>query len=82
MTEAKNAEAELARTETVQFGLKNAYGQFWTTDTFNTPEAAAKHWNAFWSLPGFKGTPPHDPIIVCCLLTLVELAPQPVKGQP
>lgn len=81
MTEAKNAEAGLpAKTETVAFGIKNQYGQFWTTDTFNSPEQAAKYWRDFWKQPGFQNGQPHDPIIVVCQLTLVEVIPPKDKS--
>ena len=35
-------------TRTDQFGIVNPYGQIWTTDTFDSPEAAQAHLNAFW----------------------------------
>lgn len=26
---------------------------FWTTEAFDSPEAARRHWDAFWRSPGF-----------------------------
>lgn len=31
---------------------------FWTTTIFETPEAARKHWDNFWRMPGFEKNRP------------------------
>lgn len=47
-----------APAHSVGWAIVNPWGEFWSTEVFDSEDSARIHFNKFWQSPGFKGSPP------------------------
>lgn len=59
------------------YGILNRYGEFWSRELHDSPEAVRAHFDAFWRSPGFEGKVPafEDYRVVKVKQTLTYLGP-------